>query len=72
MDVDKVEERLKIRAAAHADNFLDNVQLRENTEADPKVRAMARNALIAGWLVGYAAAMGDVVFLRQVAGAVKH
>ena len=68
MNTKKLKNESKVQAAMFADNIISDQQVK----LDPKVKALSRNALIAGWVAGYAAALADVVVMRDVAGAVKH
>ena len=61
------EKRLKVRAAMFADAIITDLP-----ETDPKVKALSRNALIAGWVTGYGEAMADVLRMRADAPAIKH
>ena len=68
MDNEQVEKLLRIRAAVYADEFLSNLTVK----ADPRVKDLSRSSLMAGWIKGYAAAMADIVIMRDVAREVKH
>ena len=68
MDNQQVEKLLRIRAAVYADDFLLNLMV----EADPRVKDLSRSSLMAGWIKGYAAAMADIVIMKDIAGEVKH
>ena len=67
MDTHETEKRIKVRAAMFADALITDLP-----ETDPKVKALSRNALIAGWVMGYGEAMADIVRMQANSAAVKH
>ena len=66
----KHQDLRKIKA--RADEYADRMILNLIPGADPRVKALSRQALVFGWVAGYATAMADAVTIREAALAVKH
>ena len=56
------------RAAKWADEFLSRI----TQPVDSNARTMAYEAMKLGWIVGYKAALSDVVIMRDNATELKH
>ena len=59
---------LKTRAHEYADQIVSTM----SDSIGPGVKQLLRTALSAGWIIGYAEAMTDVVIITEAANAVKH